>query len=90
MRITYWMKNMHLHAYRKLFFPYVDIFYLSIRSIIQCYLNGDHLVTKNARLSWEAVLGGQSFSTHSVKQLVCFCWHKDRCTDLCTGGRKSE
>lgn len=83
---------MHLHAYRKLFFPYVDIFYLSVRSIVQCYLYGDHLVTENARLSWEAVPGGQSFPAHPVKQLVGLCGHKDRCADLCAWeeGRVSE
>jgi hypothetical protein len=27
-------------------------------------------------------VGGQSFPMHSVKQLMCFCWHEDRRTDL--------
>jgi hypothetical protein len=73
---------MHLHAHRKPFPPYVDVFYFSIRSISQGDLYRDHLVTEDAGLSWEAVVGGQSFPMHSVKQLMCFCWHEDRRTDL--------
>ena len=81
---------MHLHAHRKLFAPYVDIFYLLISGIIQCYLHRDHLITKNARLSWKEVMGSESFPTHSMKQHMSFPWYKDRSTDLLHIGKRKK
>lgn len=79
------MEDVHLHAHSKLLPAYVDVLYLPIGSIGQGYLYRDHLVTEDARLSWEAVVGSQSFPTHAVKQLMCFCGHEDRCTDVDDG-----
>jgi hypothetical protein len=33
-------------------------------------------------LSWKEIMGSKSFSTHSMKQHMCFHWYKDRSTDL--------
>lgn len=85
---TYGVENMHLHASREISFPDVDILDLLVSSIIQCYLNRDHLSTKEARLPGKGVMGRQSFPTHPVKQHMSFHWHKDRRADLLHGGKE--